>query len=152
MGWKENRRRKRRWYKKFDAIAVALVARVSNQQATVTMADILRLFYQFAVAHRLFKYNWIKESAAESLLLVDKDRGLGNIQVTGKVRRDEARGPSPLAVVYEDFAEANRAVQQVGRLDRKPGVVAYRPSVNDKPVYDNGLPPAPDNKEPEPPF
>ena len=143
MGWKENRRRKRRWYKKFDAIAVALVARVSNQQATVTVADIMRLFYQFAVAHRLFKYNWIRESAVESLLLVAKDRALENILVLGKVR-DNTRPQSEVGVYMDK--EFEQSSQQAGRFYK---LVGRKPSTYiDKPVYDNGLPPAPAKQEP----
>ena len=130
MGWKENRRRKRRWYKKFDAIAIALVARLGNPQATVTVADIVKLFYQFAIAHRLFKYNWIRESAAESLLLVAKDRALENILVVGKVR-DGTRGPSPLASAYRDLAINDTIVKKTDRV--------YK--MTEAPVYDKDIPP-----------
>jgi hypothetical protein len=79
MSWQNNRRRKRVWYQRFDSLAEELKTALSAPD--VTAADIMVIFYSFSNKMRLFRYNWMMDSAAESMALVISDKSLRAIKI-----------------------------------------------------------------------
>jgi len=79
MSWQDNRRRKRAWYQRFEALSGKLKVILENPEATA--ADILNMFHSYSQAMRLYKYDWIQISAGKSLELLTKDKELGNYRV-----------------------------------------------------------------------
>lgn len=149
MSWQDNRRRKRRWYKKFDALAKGLLIRLQNPQANA--ADIMTMFFDIAAAHRLFRYNWIKNSAYESLLLAIKDNGLTDLRVTA----DKDKSNRVIGVAVDPAEPKMISIPVRINKDGKFEVGSPYPKLDlGPPVYDKDSDSIPEPKEAkaEPPF
>jgi hypothetical protein len=85
MGWKENRRRKRTWYRHYKQIAdevVGLVRRGGEPQ--VAAEAIVCLFYELYERRRLHGKRRVAVSAFESMLLACRDAGLGDMTLQAR--------------------------------------------------------------------
>jgi len=82
MSWQDNRRRKRAWYQRFEALSGKLKVILENPEATA--ADILNMFHSYSQAMRLYKYDWIQISW-EIPRTPDQGQGAGQLQGQGGI-------------------------------------------------------------------
>jgi hypothetical protein len=106
MSWRENRRRKRTWYKHYRRLCDQLVATTNAAGAgsPVAAEAIIKMFFDLYEERKLHKRRRVANSAFESLELAAKDSGLTSIALT-PTRYSENMGRPP---AIGEFGAASR--------------------------------------------
>ena len=88
MGWRENRRRKRTWYRHYKTLCDRLVTLIQNSQQTgapLAAEAIIKMFFDLYENRKLHKRKRIADSALDSMVLAAEDSGLTRIGLTAAV-------------------------------------------------------------------
>jgi hypothetical protein len=83
MGWKENRRRKRTWYRHYKGIADD-IARLCKGPQPIAAEALVGLFFELYERRRLHGKRRVAESAFESMRLACLDAGLGDASLQAR--------------------------------------------------------------------
>lgn len=96
MGWKENRRRNRTWYKHYKGIADD-IARLCKGPQPIAAEALVGLFFALYERRRLHGKRRVAESAFESLKLACSDAALGDASLQARTWPAGTRPTSQLS-------------------------------------------------------
>jgi len=97
MSWKDNRRRKRVWYRHYKELCEKLLALVNAGEPgsnVIAGEAIIKMFFELYESRRMHKRRRVAESAWESFELAARDSGLDKITLQPRVYTNTARPPA----------------------------------------------------------
>lgn len=118
MGWKDNRRRKRTWYRHYRQLCDELVRLVSESRRTgspIAGEAIIQMFFALFERRRMHKRRRIAMSAQESLKLAAEDSGLTRLGLTTKWYDPAETGPNKRPPSAGEFMKPLRVKDDAGQ-------------------------------------
>ena len=144
MSWKENRRRKRVWYRHYRELCNELASLAAGANGpTIPASRIIEMFFNLYERRRLHGKRRVADSAAESLKLALADSNLDGLsfQPTRMLSKGTGRSLS-FTVSLDPTYVGELPVRRDVDVDVYPA-----PPMSPRPVYDKDVYPVYDNPE-----
>lgn len=107
MTWKDNRRRKRTWYKHYKSLCEELIAimkpvqgRVGGGDRALAAEGILQMFFELYERRQLHGRKRVAKSAYESIRLAVQDSGLDRWDLVPREYTDRSGRPPSYRALY----------------------------------------------------
>lgn len=102
MSWQDNRRRERRWYKRYKEVCdeVKSISNTAGPSSPVRASAFVDMVYRMLERSRSHKNKRIAISAYKSMELAIRDTGLYGIRIVAR----EETGPMPGTAVGDSFS------------------------------------------------